>query len=89
MREDSDPDAVAANLILGFAPPEKAGSAAAISETGGELGVALGIATLGSVATAVYHDQTVEVSDGHAIVVPAGMAHRFGLANLDHQEDQN
>ena len=89
MREDSDPDAVAANLILGSAPPEKAGSAAAISETGGEFGVALGIATLGSVATAVYRDQTVEVSDGHAVVVPAVVAHRFGLANLDHQEDQN
>ena len=84
MREDSDPDAVAANLILGSAPPEKAGSAAAISETGGELGVALGIAILGSVATAVYRDRIAD-----AIVVPAGVAHRFGLANLDHQEDQN
>ena len=51
------PMALVANLILGSAPPEKAGSAAAISETGGEFGIALGIATLGSLATAVYRDR--------------------------------
>jgi MFS transporter, DHA2 family, multidrug resistance protein len=54
------PMALVANLILGSAPPEKAGSAAAISETGGEFGVALGIATLGSLATAVYRDQIAD-----------------------------
>ncbi|NIH83505.1 MFS transporter [Amycolatopsis granulosa] len=41
-------------LILNSAPPERAGAASAISETGAELGGALGIAVLGSVATAVY-----------------------------------
>ncbi|GAA3795784.1 MFS transporter [Sphaerisporangium flaviroseum] len=44
-------------LIMGVAPPEKAGSAAAMSETGGELGIALGVATMGSIGTAVYHGQ--------------------------------
>ncbi|UUZ74886.1 MFS transporter [Polaromonas sp. P1(28)-13] len=42
------------DLIVGAAPPERAGAAAAISETSSELGGALGIAVLGSVVTAVY-----------------------------------
>jgi DHA2 family multidrug resistance protein-like MFS transporter len=46
--------ALTANLVLGSAPPEKAGSAASISETSGEFGVALGVAALGSLATIVY-----------------------------------
>ncbi|MDZ5698096.1 MFS transporter [Chelativorans sp. M5D2P16] len=42
------------DLIVGAAPPERAGAASAISETGAELGGALGIAVLGSIVTAVY-----------------------------------
>jgi MFS transporter, DHA2 family, multidrug resistance protein len=42
------------DIILGVAPPERAGAAAGISETSSELGGALGIAILGSVGTAVY-----------------------------------
>ncbi|HEU4319629.1 MAG TPA: MFS transporter [Acidimicrobiia bacterium] len=41
-------------LIVGSAPPEKAGAASGISETGAELGGALGIAILGSLGVAVY-----------------------------------
>ncbi|MET4691142.1 MFS transporter [Sinorhizobium fredii] len=41
-------------LIVGTAPPERAGSASAISETSAEFGGALGIAVLGSLATMVY-----------------------------------
>ncbi|PII38020.1 MFS transporter [Sinorhizobium meliloti CCBAU 01290] len=41
-------------LIVGTAPPERAGSASAISETSAEFGGALGIAVLGSLATLVY-----------------------------------
>lgn len=41
-------------LIVGSAPPEKAGAASGISETGAELGGALGLAILGSLGTAVY-----------------------------------
>jgi DHA2 family multidrug resistance protein-like MFS transporter len=44
------------DLVVGSAPPEKAGSAAAMSETAMEFGIALGIAGLGSVVTAVYRD---------------------------------
>src|SRR5262249_46290988 len=46
--------AVTSDLVLGSAPPEKAGAAAAISETSFELGAALGIAVLGSFSVAVY-----------------------------------
>jgi DHA2 family multidrug resistance protein-like MFS transporter len=42
------------DIIVGAAPPERAGAASAISETGAELGGALGIAILGSIGTAVY-----------------------------------
>jgi DHA2 family multidrug resistance protein-like MFS transporter len=47
--------ALGTDLIVGSAPPAKAGSAASISETSSELGVSLGLATLGSVAAATYH----------------------------------
>ena len=40
--------------IMSVAPPERAGAASAISEMSAELGLALGIAILGSVATASY-----------------------------------
>jgi MFS transporter, DHA2 family, multidrug resistance protein len=42
------------DLVVGSAPPERAGAASAISETSSELGGALGIAVLGSVAAAIY-----------------------------------
>jgi MFS transporter, DHA2 family, multidrug resistance protein len=41
-------------LIVSSAPPEKAGTASGISETGAELGGALGLAILGSLGTAIY-----------------------------------
>jgi MFS transporter, DHA2 family, multidrug resistance protein len=56
--------ALATDLVLGAAPHERAGVATAVSETGSELGVALGIALLGSVGTAVYHA---------ALVLPDGV----------------
>lgn len=42
------------DLVLSTAPPERAGAASAISETGNELGGALGLAVLGSIGSAVY-----------------------------------
>ena len=42
------------DLILGSAPPERAGAASAISETSAEFGGALGIAVFGSIGVAVY-----------------------------------
>jgi MFS transporter, DHA2 family, multidrug resistance protein len=46
--------ALVTDQVVGAAPPERAGAAAALSETGGELGLALGVAILGSIGTAVY-----------------------------------
>ncbi len=42
------------DLIVSSAPPERAGAAAAISETGAEFGGVLGIAVLGSIGIAIY-----------------------------------
>jgi MFS transporter, DHA2 family, multidrug resistance protein len=50
------------DLIVGAAPPERAGAAAALSETSAELGGALGIAVLGSIGTAVYRNGMSAVS---------------------------
>lgn len=50
-----------ADLVLAAAPAEQAGTASAVSETGSELGGALGFAILGTVGTAVYHHQTAGV----------------------------
>jgi DHA2 family multidrug resistance protein-like MFS transporter len=57
---------LAADLMVGAAPPARAGAAAGISETSAEFGGALGIAVLGAVGTAVYRGQI----DG---AVPAGV----------------
>ncbi|WP_438488134.1 MFS transporter [Streptomyces sp. S186] len=43
-------------LALGAAPPERAGSASALLESGTELGGALGMAILGTIGSAVYRD---------------------------------
>jgi MFS transporter, DHA2 family, multidrug resistance protein len=51
---------VATDVILGTAPPERAGAASGISETGGELGGALGIALLGSIGAAVYRSEVAD-----------------------------
>jgi DHA2 family multidrug resistance protein-like MFS transporter len=57
---------LATDLVVGSAPPERAGAASAISETTGELGGALGIAVLGSIGTAIYRTEL-------ASAIPAGL----------------
>ncbi len=54
------------DLIVGSAPPERAGAASGISETGAELGGALGIAILGSIGVAIYRGEL-------ATTLPAGV----------------
>jgi len=46
--------ALGTDLVIGTAPPEKAGSASAMSEMVQELGIALGVAVLGSLMTFIY-----------------------------------
>jgi DHA2 family multidrug resistance protein-like MFS transporter len=58
-------------LIVGSAPPERAGAASGISETGSELGGALGLSILGSIGVAIYRGGVAEgLPDG----VPATAA---------------
>jgi len=46
--------ALGTDLVVGAAPPEKAGSASAMSETVQELGLAAGIALVGSLSASLY-----------------------------------
>jgi DHA2 family multidrug resistance protein-like MFS transporter len=55
------------DLIIGSAPPERAGAASGISETSAELGGALGIAIFGSIGVAVYRRAMADA-------VPRGMS---------------
>ncbi|MGQ4878667.1 MFS transporter [Billgrantia sp. LNSP4103-1] len=59
--------ALGTDLVVGAAPADKAGSASAMSEMVQELGVALGVAMLGSLATFVYRAQvSAMMTDGVA-----------------------
>jgi len=58
-------------LIVGSAPPERAGAASGISETAVELGGALGISVLGSIGVALYRR---ELSADLPAAVPAEAA---------------
>jgi MFS transporter, DHA2 family, multidrug resistance protein len=48
--------------IIAAAPPRRAGAAAALSETSSELGGALGVAVLGSIATAIYRGDLIRAA---------------------------
>ncbi|ADB48843.1 MFS transporter [Conexibacter woesei] len=47
-------------MIIGSAPPERAGTASGAAETGNELGVAFGLAVAGSIAAAVYRREVTD-----------------------------
>ena len=49
----------ASDVIIASVAPERAGAAAAVSETAYELGMALGIAILGSIVTGVYRGPAI------------------------------
>ncbi|WP_344147322.1 MFS transporter [Kribbella yunnanensis] len=64
--------ALATDLIIGAAPTERAGTAAAIASTAPQLGGALGIALLGSLITVAYRHQTGATDlTREALAVPA------------------
>ncbi|QIQ05516.1 MFS transporter [Streptomyces liangshanensis] len=66
--------ALGTDLVVGSAPPEQAGSASSLSETSTELGMALGVAVLGSLGTAVYRAE---------LTVPGGVPARAADASED------
>ncbi|MBO0793855.1 MAG: MFS transporter [Ktedonobacteraceae bacterium] len=51
-------------IVIGSVAPQKAGAAAAISQTGNEFGFALGVAVVGSIGTFVYRLQTSTLPHG-------------------------
>jgi MFS transporter, DHA2 family, multidrug resistance protein len=67
---------IATDLVVRSAPPPRAGAAAALSETCGDLGGALGVAVLGSVAAAAYRSAL----DG---TLPAGVPDAAATAARD------
>lgn len=86
-------ETISNDLIMGSVPPEKAGAASAISETGYEFGALLGTAILGSILTASYQQHLrlpagLSEADGHAaketLAGAIDVAHRVG-GELGHQ----
>jgi MFS transporter, DHA2 family, multidrug resistance protein len=86
------------DLIIGSAPPERAGAAAGLSETAAEFGGALGIAALGSIGVAIYRGamagdvpagvpleaaQTARDTLGGAIEVAGQVPGQLGIALID------
>ncbi|MFD0364418.1 MFS transporter [Nocardia sp. GCM10030253] len=55
--------ALITDLIVGSAPPKRAGMASGLSEAGAELGGALGIALIGSAATFAYRRDLAPIAD--------------------------
>jgi len=70
---------LAVDLMVGAAPPERAGAAAAIQETSSEMGGALGIALLGSVTVAIYRRTLGERLRGSGMPADALDAARANL----------
>ncbi|WP_405685380.1 MFS transporter [Streptomyces sp. NBC_00057] len=64
--------ALGTGLIVGSVPPERAGSAASMSETGNYFGGSLGLALLGVVAAVIYRSRMDGTSDSLADAVAAG-----------------
>ncbi|MFI6728275.1 MFS transporter [Streptomyces atratus] len=64
--------ALGTGLIVGSVPPERAGSAASMSETGNYFGGSLGLALLGVVAAVVYRSRMDGTSDSLADAVAVG-----------------
>ena len=69
-------ETISNDLILGAVPPEKSGAAAAISETGYEVGSLLGTAVLGSILTASYQHNLRVARRASPRPPPAEAAHR-------------
>ncbi len=63
-------------LIVGSAPPERAGSATGMSETASELGGALGLSILGTIGVAIYRS-------GVSAGLPAGIPDAAAAAARD------
>jgi DHA2 family multidrug resistance protein-like MFS transporter len=70
------PVTLGTDLVVSCVRPERAGVASGISETGAELGGALGIAVLGSISVAVYRRELADA-------VPGGVPPQASEASKD------
>ncbi|MFD3743631.1 MFS transporter [Nocardia sp. NPDC058633] len=61
-------------LVIGAAPPEKAGAASAVDSTASDLGVALGVALLGSMGAAVYRADMSGEAGASAETLPGALS---------------
>ncbi|WP_052060477.1 MFS transporter [Rhodococcoides fascians] len=69
------------DIVLTAAAPEKAGTASAVSETGAELGGAMGIAILGTISGAIYrHTMVSDMPEGVPAEVSASATKNLGSA---------
>jgi len=68
-------------IVIGSVAPEKAGTAAAVSQTGNEFGFALGVAVVGSIGAFVYRLQTATLP--HELSADAAAAVRETLATAE------
>jgi MFS transporter, DHA2 family, multidrug resistance protein len=71
------------DLIIGSVPQRRAGAAAAINETSGELGFALGIAIMGSLGTALYRARIDVPAALTSNATPGAAAHAAGPGAAD------
>ena len=68
-------------LIVGSAPPERAGGATGMSETGSEVGGALGLSLLGTIGLAIYRGQmTTDLPAGVPDAAAAAARDTLGAA---------
>ncbi|WP_431894015.1 MFS transporter [Nonomuraea sp. bgisy101] len=72
--------ALTTNLVIGAAPPEKAGAASAVNTTASDLGVSLGIALLGTIGTVVYRS---EMPAGSADTISGALAAASDLPSAE------
>jgi DHA2 family multidrug resistance protein-like MFS transporter len=82
--------ALAVDVVVASAPPERAGSASALAETGSELGGAVGIAILGSLVNVLYRGampanvaETARQTIGGAVATAAELPAHLGRPLLD------
>jgi DHA2 family multidrug resistance protein-like MFS transporter len=78
--------ALGTDLVLGSAPPEQAGAASSMSETSTELGVALGVALLGSAGLAMYRSgltMAADVPDAVRTAAQEGLANVLAVTSAD------
>ncbi|MGA6166329.1 MFS transporter [Amycolatopsis magusensis] len=67
-------------LVFSSVPMEKMGSASSLSETGGEFGIAMGVATMGVIGTAVYRGEMTDAAIPAGVPVEAAESARESIA---------